>query len=253
MRHRFTALLTAAMLLVVIVAPAQARDPQQARHQQVVAHWTADRMAAATPRDFVFDQHRGFVQRGKPGGGGGGTTTGASWNGGGLIKERAGKVYFTMGGSDYVCSGAVASDTRTTHSLVLTAAHCAYDEAARAFATNWVFIPDFDQSPTFTCAQTQYGCWTAQALVVHQGYASAGSFNTQATLHDFAFAVVGPGGHGDATQLDAEVGAFNVAVPGFTASGRPRTPSATRLRRSTRARTSSTATARSSKTPITTS
>jgi V8-like Glu-specific endopeptidase len=219
MRHRFTALLTAAMLLVVIVAPAQARDPQQARHQQVVAHWTAERMAAAIPRDFVFDQQRGFVQRGKPGGGGGGTTTGASWNGGGAIKERAGKVYFEMGGSGYVCSGAVASDTRTTHSLVLTAAHCAYDEAAGEFAANWLFIPDFDQSPTFTCSQTEYGCWTAQALVVHQGYASAGSFNTQATLHDFAFAVVGGGGHSTTTQLDAAVGAFNVAVPGFTASG----------------------------------
>ena len=167
MRHRLPALVSAAVLLVTIVAPIQAREPQKTRHEQIVAHWTPARMAAATPRDFVFDSTRGFVPRARPGGGTG--TTGASWNGGGAIKERSGKVYFEMGGGAYVCSGAVASDTRATVSLVLTAAHCAYDEADEAFATNWLFIPDFDQSPTFTCSQTQYGCWTADALVVHDG------------------------------------------------------------------------------------
>lgn len=218
MRHRLPALVTAALLLVTIVAPIQAREPaKQTRHQQIVAHWTPARMAAATPRDFVVDPARGFVPRAKPGGGAG--TTGASWNGGGAVKERTGKVYFEMGGGAYVCSGSVASDTRSTVSLVLTAAHCAYDETSGAFATFWLFIPDFDQSPTFTCSQTQYGCWTANALVVHEGYATAGGFNTQATLHDFAFAVVGGGGHSGTAQLDATVGAFNVAIPGFTAVG----------------------------------
>ncbi len=219
MRRRVLALLSAALLVVTMAAPLQARQPDRSRHQEVVAHWTAARMAAATPRDFVRDPGRGFTPRGKPGSGGGGTTTGASWNGGGAIKERAGKVYFEMGGSGYVCSGAVASDTRSGYSLVLTAGHCAYDETAGQFATNWLFIPDFDQSPTFTCSQTEYGCWTAQALVVHSGYATAGSFNTQATVHDYAFAVVGPGGHSGGAQLDAAVGAFAVSIPGFTAAG----------------------------------
>jgi V8-like Glu-specific endopeptidase len=216
MRHRMSALLIAALLLVTIAAPTQAREPQQSRHEQIVAHWTAARLAAATPRDFVFDSERGFAPRARPGGGGG---TGASWTGGGAVKERTGKVYFEMGGGAYVCSGSVASDTRTTTSLVLTAGHCAYDETNGNFATNWLFIPDFDQSPTFTCSQTQYGCWTADALVVHEGYATAGGFNTQATLHDFAFAVVGGGGHNGSTQLDTAVGAFTVAIPGFSAPG----------------------------------
>jgi V8-like Glu-specific endopeptidase len=231
MRHRLPALLVSAMLLVLIVAPVQARGPQPSRHEQIVAHWTPARMAAAIPRDFDYHPGRGFAPAAKPpgtpggpGGGGGdgdgtGFTNGASWTAGGVIKERTGKVYFEMDGVGYVCSGTVATDGRSTVSLVLTAGHCAYDETNEEFATNWLFIPDFDQSPTFTCANTEYGCWTAQALVVHEGYATAGGFNTQATLHDFAFAVVGPGGKSGTAQLDTTVGSYPVVIPGFTASG----------------------------------
>ena len=228
MRHRLPALLVSAVLLILVAAPVQARGPQPSRHEQTIAHWTPARMAAAIPRDFFYHPGRGFAPAAKPpgppgggGGGGGGTgfTNGASWNAGGVIKERTGKVYFEMGSSAFVCSGTVATDSRTTVSLVLTAAHCAYDEANERFATNWLFIPDFDQSPTFTCGNTEYGCWTANALVVHEGYATAGGFNTQATLHDFAFAVVGAGGHNGTTQLDTRVGSYPVVIPGFTAPG----------------------------------
>src|SRR5688572_29064924 len=117
MRHRLPVLLTAAMLLVTIVAPVQAREPQQTRHEQIVAYWTPARVANAIPRDFVFDEARGFVPRARPGGGGGGgTTTGSSWNNGGAIKEGSGKVLFTMAGNDYVCSGSVATDNATGRS-----------------------------------------------------------------------------------------------------------------------------------------
>jgi hypothetical protein len=214
-RRRLPAFLAATMLLVAFATPASAGDRAQSRHDQIVAHWTAARMAAATPRDFSFDFARGFVPNRPPGGGGGSSTAGASWTGGGLVLQASGKVYFNMGGGAYVCSGAVANDSRGGYSLVLTAAHCAYDEVARQFATNWLFIPNFDGSPTFTCAQTVHGCWTAQALVVHQGYASAGGFNTQATLHDFAFAVVGPGGKSGG-QLDAVVGSFPITFSSFS-------------------------------------
>ncbi len=125
-----------------------------------------------------------------------------------LARAASGKVYFEMAGTGYVCSGSVATDSRSDKSLVLTAGHCAYDETNGAFATNWLFIPDFDSNPSFTCPSTKYGCWTAEALAVHAGYAAAGGFNTQATVHDFAFAVVGAGGKSasDALQLDATVG-----------------------------------------------
>lgn len=110
------------------------------------------------------------------------------------------------------------TDSRNGYSLVLTAGHCAYDEVARAFATNWTYVPSFDTAPTFTCAQSQFGCWTAAGLVVHSGYATAGGFNTQATVHDFAIAIVGPGGKNGTTQLDS-LGTYGISYPAISTGG----------------------------------
>jgi len=200
-----------------LAAPGNARaGAALARHEAVVAHWTAERMRAAVPRDFTWDPVRGFQPAAKPpgppgGGGGGGdptNTAGSSWpNGKGEIYEGVGKVYFEMGGSGWICSGSVATDSRTGESIVLTAGHCAYDETAdgnvSGFAENWLFIPEYDADPTLTCANTLHGCWTAEKLFVHRGFATAGAFNTQATLHDWAFAVVGPGGHSGTASLES--------------------------------------------------
>jgi V8-like Glu-specific endopeptidase len=211
--------LLAALALIAIpamVAPVGAAGPSMSRHDRIVSFWTPARLRSAIPRDFVRS-NGALVPKKKPGGGGGGGVVGASWTKGGAILKGSGKVYFVMGSSAYVCSGSVATDSRSGKSLVLTAGHCAYDEAARAFATNWLFIPEFDSAPTFTCANTTYGCWTADALVVHNGFASAGSFNTQATVHDFAFAVVGAGGKSGSAQLDATVGSFGISYSGTRA------------------------------------
>lgn len=48
-----------------------------------------------------------------------------------------------------------------------------------------------------------HGCWTARALVVHNGYTSQPSFNDQAVLYDFAFAALEGGGLGGQTQADS--------------------------------------------------
>jgi hypothetical protein len=182
-----------------------------AQHKAIVGYWTAARMRAAIPRDFTFDTVRGYhltPAKGKPpGGGGGGNTTGASWpNGLGKVYAVTGKVYFVMGGSGYVCSGTTLADSRNTFSLVITAGHCVYDETAggglNGFATNWMFFPQYDANPVLDCATSTLGCWTAQALVVNKGFASAGGFTTTATHYDWGFAVVGAGGRSN-TQLDA--------------------------------------------------
>lgn len=219
MRRRSPAALAAmlvALSAIVVAGPTTARSPQS-EHDRIVAHWTAERMKAAMPRDFVRDAGGRYALKGKPVGNG--AVTGASWTKGGAILQRSGKVYFEMGGSGWVCSGSVATDTRSDESLVLTAGHCAIDETNQEFASYWLFVPNYDGAPTFTCTAAIYGCWTAQALVVHSGFANAGSFNDEAVRHDFAFAVVGDGTvrSGVSTRLETAVGgSFPVAYTGVT-------------------------------------
>ena len=217
MRRRSSLALIAALILIVVpvvAGPAGAAGRGQSERDRILEFWTPARLQSATPRDFVKTDH-GFVPKAKPPppGGGSAAVTGASWTKSGKILKATGKVYFVMGSSAYVCSGTVVTDHRSNASIVLTAGHCAYDEVARAFATNWIFIPEYDTNPTLSnCNNTTHGCWTASALVVHNGFASAGSFNTQATLHDFAFAVVGAGGKSGNAQLDATVGSFPLST-----------------------------------------
>jgi hypothetical protein len=210
------ALLTVLVLLPLAAAPvaaANANDKAKAEHARITSYWTAERIANAKVRDFVRTSSGKFVPKAKPGGG-----TGASWTQGGPIVQRSGKVVFTMDGGDWVCSASAVNDSRAGYSLVLTAGHCAYDEVNEAFATNWTYIPSFDTAPTYTCAQSTYGCWTASGLVVHSGYATAGGFNTQATVHDFAIAIVGPGGKSGTSQLDS-LGSYPIAYPAISTGG----------------------------------
>ena len=150
---RVTRRLALGAILVLVAlpmaAPVAAKDPAKAEHERIVAYWTPARMQSAIPRDFVKAGDK-FEPRARPGGdgGGGGAVTGASWTQGGPILARSGKVFFTLSGVRYVCSGSVASDSRSGFSLVLTAGHCAYDEVARKFATNWMFYPAWDTNPT---------------------------------------------------------------------------------------------------------
>ena len=210
-------------------APADnANDRARAEHERIVAYWTPERMRAAIPRDFVRRADGSFALaspkgkpdggagKGKPGGGGDpapgpdypaeGSSTGKPWTLGGTVDQRTGKVFFTSGAWGYVCSGAVADDGSGPRALVLTAAHCVFDnerkgrKPAPGFVSNWLFVPDYAPTGFLTdCAAAGQPCWTAQALVVHDGFASAGGFNTQATRYDFAFAVVSS----PAGQLDA--------------------------------------------------
>jgi len=207
-------LLLATMLPAAVSAAAPARDAKADHRAAVVAYWTPARMRAATPREFTFDAVRGFQPNAKPGGaaGGGTSVTGASWTGGGKMLTTTGRALFTMGGTDYICSGSVVNDTKTTQAIVLTAGHCVVENDG-TFATNWLFIPEFDTSATYTCSATKYGCWVADALYADAAFAGAGSFNNTAVQHDWAFAVVAAGDR-DGGQLDAKVGSFPIAYSG---------------------------------------
>lgn len=224
---RWAAAAAAALLAaggLALATPAQAA-PAKSEHQRIVDFWTVDKVKQAKPRDFVYDEATGkFKLNAKPVGQGGPSkpsgsgVLGADWTGGGLdgglVQKTTGKVLFAMAGGLYVCSGSVAVDGNDTTSVILTAGHCVYDNAAvGAYATMWMFVPDYDATPTVGldgdgrfCDNTKYGCWTAQALVASGHFTNETSFSTEATLHDYAFATVGAGGKAK-SQLDAVVGA----------------------------------------------
>lgn len=234
MRRRYARLIVAALLVVggIAVASASSQAAPAVRQQSqlpaagavsrivnpgsssAIKFWTKARLKKARPRDYVVNPasrrfrpapSRRFTF--SPTG-----TIGASWNAGGPVNKTTGKVFFAMGAQYWVCSGSVVLDgAATDRSIVVTAAHCAYDETNNVWATNWMFVPDYDSSPAALtasgsfCENTTYGCWTARSLVVPRVFASQISFNATAARHDYAFAVLGTGGK-KSTHLDAEVG-----------------------------------------------
>jgi hypothetical protein len=117
---------------------------------------------------------------GDPGGGGGGgggdVVTNAAWSGG-AVQTAAGRIYFEMPANakqtrwnGYVCSGTVATDgANNGRSVIITAAHCVYDDANKAFARNVLFIPNQAGSGTRTdtnCSNDLLGCWEPSFGVV---------------------------------------------------------------------------------------
>jgi hypothetical protein len=240
MTRKLTTLVAALAMLMTMLgtgafASSNQGDQARAEHQRIVDFWTPERIAQAVPRDFVIDgpglEARTHRPPGGGGGGGGGggsrPITGRSWNGGGDVVDTTGKILFAMGASYFVCSGSVGTESVSGRSVVVSAGHCVFDETNGQFATNWMFIPNYDAAPApldtqgSFCAQTQWGCWTAESLVVHEGYATAGGFNDQAVQYDWGFAVMGNGGHSN-TQLDATVGSqplsFSSVSTGTTVS-----------------------------------
>jgi V8-like Glu-specific endopeptidase len=235
MRRRLVLLLLPILLISAVPATASPgpRDEAYLRHEAAVAFWTADRIRAAVPRDMIFENGPGFVPAAKGGGNAkptptptpaptptptpapGGTVTGASWESGGAALKGIGRVFFVMGAFMYSCSGSVVVDGRTGYSLVLTAGHCVIDKGR--FATSWIFIPEYDTNPVAStgCANSTYGCWTARALFVHENFAAQKSFNTTAVTHDYAFALMDPGGKSGTASLEATVGGtFGITFSG---------------------------------------
>lgn len=211
-------LTTATLTAVAVSTPARSGDT----YEHAMKYWTFKRIAQAQTRDFVYNSATGEFDRSslKPSAD---VSLGLPWTKDDIVSRTTGKVYFTMGTGDYMCSASVVDDLIAARSFVLTAAHCAYDETNLRFATNWIFVPAYASSPApydtnqEFCPSTKYGCWHADALVVSRAYASAGGFNDTAALHDYAFAVLGAGGKSMDT-VDDVVGSQQIAYTTYTAN-----------------------------------
>ncbi len=174
---------------------------------------------ASTPYSFTVDTGSGG------GGGGTGDVANSQWTSGGTVQNAAGRIYFEMPANSalsrwnaYVCSGTVASDGTPNRSVIITAAHCVYDDVYKVFARNVLFIPNQDATTgtgtDTNCGNDVMGCWAPKLGVVDRNW----------TLHTFPdnipwdyayYAVSDTGGHsGNGTNavLDAAAGSLTVQL-----------------------------------------
>ena len=189
---RAGSLLLVLAVLAVLAAPAQAvrtaKTKEVAKSRaQVVQYWTAERMREAIPADEVKGA-TGAAQRKalaypftryEP----------ATYN------PAHGKVFFSDGAANYVCSGTALSSGN--QSVVWTAGHCV-NEGPGSFYTNWAFVPGYKDGAA------PYGTWAAANLLTTSAWGNSGDFS-----YDLGAAVVGTNGSGQ--TLTSVVGSRGIA------------------------------------------
>ncbi|HEY9292934.1 MAG TPA: hypothetical protein VIP98_16765 [Microlunatus sp.] len=198
------AIIAAAGLVAAPIAQAQPASPVESNtpvlHQaattkseqrRVSNYWTAERMRSAQQLNVRPDSgwHPSKVETGEPEVQKGypgkkkkpsadGSYLGGPWTGGGAVVQTTGKVFFTLDGVDYVCSGSVTP--ASNKSTVSTAGHCV-NEGPGDYATNFAFVPGYDDG------DAPYGTWTASTLTTSEQWRTQGDFN-----YDIGFAIVAP-------------------------------------------------------------
>jgi hypothetical protein len=141
------------------------------------------------------------------------------------VKNAAGRIYFKMGSSGYVCSGTAVKDTSTGKSIIQTAAHCVYDDVAKTFANSVLFIPNQDattgtQTDT-NCSNDPLGCWAPTYGVVDVDWTSR-TFPDNIPWDYGYYVVPATGAHSGASvneSLEVAAGTLDVSfaapTPGF--------------------------------------
>src|SRR3954468_5983729 len=182
-----------ALACLFAAAPAQARVETKEVSQSassIAGHWTPARMRAATPADRTAD---GAQAKAAP--------APVPWSSSEVTTpctqqptSTHGKVFFTLGGVDYVCSGTALLSSNK--SVVWTAGHCV-NEGPGEFATNWEFVPAYKDG------SAPLGVYVAENLYTSNAWGNSGDFS-----YDFGAAVVAPAG---GTALTDRVGGRGIA------------------------------------------
>jgi V8-like Glu-specific endopeptidase len=173
----------------------------------VQSYWTPARMRSATPADQVLRGNATTSTR---------TFKAAfpfsSHEAAQPYPAMQGKVFFTMAGVDYVCSGTAL--TSANRSTVWTAGHCVNDGAG-TFHTNWAFVPGYRNG------SAPYGTWPARGLWTTSGWNGSGDFS-----YDEGAAVVATNGGQSLTDVVGGRGiAFNYSrSQSFVDYGYPAAP-----------------------------
>ncbi|WP_458779247.1 trypsin-like serine peptidase [Arthrobacter sp. D3-16] len=152
----------------------------------VADYWTADRMRQAVSGEVLGEKARergtrssvDTVKKGKST-----KVKATSARAGNLTAvSHIGKVFFTIGTTNFVCSGnAVTSNNKST---VATAGHCVINGPGQE-ATKFTFVPAYDNGAA------PYGKWAARALYTPIGWSSKGDMT-----FDTGFAVMEQDIHG---------------------------------------------------------
>lgn len=244
MTIRGSAIAASAMMATALLggAAAQADQPvnqgsdgaskQQIQSESVItSYWTEDRMKNATPGSKLMPAEMEVGIGNTPASGVPITIEGQEARGNSNVKDNPrknrvqyraaaetavphiGKVFFTLGGTDYVCSAnSVVSNNENT---VSTAGHCLKDGAG-AWASKFAFVPAYENG------NAPYGVWAATSLYATSQWSASGDIS-----YDTAFAVVSnPSG---SASLSDTVGASGVAFNQargleYTAFGYPAAP-----------------------------
>jgi V8-like Glu-specific endopeptidase len=210
----FAAALTLAVFLALTslaaATPADKVDVKRVTQsrQAVVNYWTEERMENAIPVEQVRGNSSGRAESAA-------APAPAREYPGPYTEYPAsthGKVFFTLNGSNYVCSGTALNSTN--RSVVWTAGHC-LNEGPGAFATNFAFVPAYRDGAR------PFGTWTARTLMTTSAWANQGDFS-----YDVGAAVMNTTGGSALTDVVGGRGiAFNYDRNQFyTSFGYPAAP-----------------------------
>ena len=184
-RSRKLALVIAPFLLLSLLpgvaTAAQPKDTKAAHHAKVVKYWTPERIKNAKPRDFVFDPAKGTLQARREARAAAAAAATSPVPRGpvrGDILKGTGRVLFTLGGGDYICSGSVVAESEhrpvdRPHRGPLRQRERRRRPWRRTGCSSRRSTPP----RSYTCANTQYGCWVADAIFGDTAFLNAGGFN----------------------------------------------------------------------------
>lgn len=152
----------------LVASPAAVTQAEQSR---VEAYWTSTRMRraglhgeAGGPPALSVSGSLGALGR-RPAADPAPVSTAAPSTLRGPVARAVGRVFYTLRGRDYSCSGsAVASRNRDT---VVTAGHCV-NAGPGPYVRNWVFVPGYRNGAR------PHGTWTARRLVAPSGWVRSG-------------------------------------------------------------------------------
>ncbi|HZB74742.1 MAG TPA: hypothetical protein VE526_00865 [Solirubrobacteraceae bacterium] len=168
---RAAVLLLVLGLFAVLATTAQADPPAHAKAvgqspAEVAAYWTQDRMRNAEPVELAAGGGKGSK----------GSYPFTRYEASTPYDARHGKVFFSDGGSNYVCSGTAI--TSRNESVVWTAGHCVNEGPGGNF-TNWAFVPAYRDGAA------PFGKWAARTLATTGEWRQSGNHS-----YDLGAAVV---------------------------------------------------------------